>query len=624
MSDLELEIRRDGGQRDVLSVEVKTTLTIGRSEDNALVLEDGNVSRYHCVIAHDGHRWVIDDLNSMNGITVNGERTGSLALKRDDLISIRPFTLKVVSVSELHGETSILETDAAVFGEEVDEDATVINSGRGNEKSDLYPDDEDATHVKSANSQYMLAIKSGEGADRKMTLQGNILVGRDSGCDVVIDDPLVSRQHLRLESIGGNVRFTNLSSVNVTHHNGEVSGEGSLAHGDTLRIGKTELGFVQKGGALKKRLGLLEDRRVRLGALGSLLVFSLIAAGAMLTGDREKSGADVSQEVGAGQAISAERKAGEAGGLSEKDLREKRNFHLYFDEAMKLFNAGSYRAAITRLEMCLQINSDDADAVALLAETRKKAKEKIRLEEERKREMVAGVAKAETLLAKAVREVEGKEYSLAIGTLDNLDAALESIPDNNELGQKGRQLREQVTATMEQDKERRALEAEARSGMESDVRETMARAETDLKASNLLAAREQYLKVVMAELDIEETSVARKQLRGINVQLEEQSDQALGKAESAKKKNDFPAALIELQQVLEIFPDHKRAREIYDAIMLVQVEKAKRFYRRGLVYEGINNLKKAKSDWKKARDLVPVKGSEYNEKSKNKLAEYSH
>jgi len=60
-------------------------VTIGRSRQCDVVLEDPNVSRQHAEIRPRGGSWVITDLGSTNGSTLNGRRiTGPEVLKPGD------------------------------------------------------------------------------------------------------------------------------------------------------------------------------------------------------------------------------------------------------------------------------------------------------------------------------------------------------------------------------------------------------------------------------------------------------------------------------------------------------------------------------------------------------------
>jgi predicted component of type VI protein secretion system len=69
---------------------------------------------------------------------------------------------------------------------------------------------------------------------------GQTLVGRSPQCHVVVDDPLVSRQHARITVNGGQVSIEDLGSANGVLVNGErLSGAArSLISGDRISIGK--------------------------------------------------------------------------------------------------------------------------------------------------------------------------------------------------------------------------------------------------------------------------------------------------------------------------------------------------------------------------------------------------
>ena len=56
--------------------------TIGRSRDCDVVLADGNVSRHHAEVRPRGDGWMIADLGSTNGVTVNGARIEQAQLLR--------------------------------------------------------------------------------------------------------------------------------------------------------------------------------------------------------------------------------------------------------------------------------------------------------------------------------------------------------------------------------------------------------------------------------------------------------------------------------------------------------------------------------------------------------------
>lgn len=70
------------------------TLTIGRSPDNHVVVDDPTVSGHHAVIesTQSGHR--IRDLDSTNGVWVNGQRLPEAQLSADDTVRIGTHDLQ--------------------------------------------------------------------------------------------------------------------------------------------------------------------------------------------------------------------------------------------------------------------------------------------------------------------------------------------------------------------------------------------------------------------------------------------------------------------------------------------------------------------------------------------------
>ena len=74
-----------GGKRTVLS---GNRVTIGRSRDCDVTLDDANVSRQHAELRNEGGGWVVADLGSTNGVKVNGHRVNHQPLQPGDEITL--------------------------------------------------------------------------------------------------------------------------------------------------------------------------------------------------------------------------------------------------------------------------------------------------------------------------------------------------------------------------------------------------------------------------------------------------------------------------------------------------------------------------------------------------------
>lgn len=79
------------GQRIVLG---EAIVTIGRLGDSTLMLDDRNVSRHHAEIRPQGTGFVLIDLGSTNGTTVNGERVAERQLRDGDLIEFGAIVIR--------------------------------------------------------------------------------------------------------------------------------------------------------------------------------------------------------------------------------------------------------------------------------------------------------------------------------------------------------------------------------------------------------------------------------------------------------------------------------------------------------------------------------------------------
>ncbi|SFD21917.1 FHA domain-containing protein [Clostridium uliginosum] len=96
-----LEIFESGKNTDLKEgsvIPVRTDITIGRKEDNSIILSDQHVSGNHAKVAVRNAGLVIEDLNSTNGTYVNGTRIrGRLKLSNKDEIRIGTSIFKVLS-----------------------------------------------------------------------------------------------------------------------------------------------------------------------------------------------------------------------------------------------------------------------------------------------------------------------------------------------------------------------------------------------------------------------------------------------------------------------------------------------------------------------------------------------
>jgi pSer/pThr/pTyr-binding forkhead associated (FHA) protein len=83
-------------------------LVIGRHTDADLRLPLPDVSRRHCRFVFSGGCWQVFDLNSLNGVYVNGERVSQALLHHHDVVRIGSYYLEV----DLESPAKVVRLDA--------------------------------------------------------------------------------------------------------------------------------------------------------------------------------------------------------------------------------------------------------------------------------------------------------------------------------------------------------------------------------------------------------------------------------------------------------------------------------------------------------------------------------
>lgn len=173
-------------------------LVVGRSRQCDIVLPSENVSRRHARIRSGASGLLIEDLQSANGVFVNGRRVFEpLELADQDVIRLGDFHLHV------HG---------------------------GRKARDERP-----VYVRLVGTNLTVAEQVFE------ITSTTTLVGRGKDCGLVLVDPSISRVHARvLVRADGTVLVEDVGSANGVTVNGRRVKVWQIAGGDKLRFGNVE------------------------------------------------------------------------------------------------------------------------------------------------------------------------------------------------------------------------------------------------------------------------------------------------------------------------------------------------------------------------------------------------
>jgi hypothetical protein len=149
----------------------------------------------------------------------------TVELETDDRLGLGEFGIqaKLVKPAEAGEEAEAVEGD---FGH------TMVYSTTG------------ARRVESPR-QASRALLVGE--DKRTVVSGDpFVIGRSRECDLVLDDPNVSRRHAELRREDGGWAVVDLGSTNGIKLNGKRSRGGRLTPGDEITLGLSRLTFEQE------------------------------------------------------------------------------------------------------------------------------------------------------------------------------------------------------------------------------------------------------------------------------------------------------------------------------------------------------------------------------------------
>lgn len=233
---------------------VREEITIGREEGNTIQLTERNISRKHARLEIKADACVIFDLDSSNGIAVNGERmTDSYAIKPGDEIKIGDYALGI----KIEEKRVSKQSQAAfpVTPKVSDENAKATLPSM---KAPRLPRDSAPRAMQGLVSPARLVILRGQSGDtvagwapgaEYALKDGTMKLGRAEDLDIWINHPSISREHVSFELKDGRARVTDLSSSNGLIVNQQEMKESPLATGDVIELGEVVLKYIAPGDA---------------------------------------------------------------------------------------------------------------------------------------------------------------------------------------------------------------------------------------------------------------------------------------------------------------------------------------------------------------------------------------
>lgn len=276
-----LVIQDDEGKTTVVPL-IRDELTIGRKEGNTIRLTERNVSRRHARLVRSNGSITIEDLNSYNGIRVNGSRIqGRCQIRESDRVQIGDYLIEIKS--ESHDKVDTLN-ERTIPIERIDPhahtpvpeavptsaDSSAVPTTRMEKSAAPLPFAPAVTEPMPAGlaesdpgtGQTLAAAPLAMGASaiaRLVVLSTNfagrefeldkpaMIIGRTEENDICINHRSISRHHAKIVRENGRHAIVDLQSSNGVRVNGEEYGKVELRRADVVDLGHVRLRFVEPG-----------------------------------------------------------------------------------------------------------------------------------------------------------------------------------------------------------------------------------------------------------------------------------------------------------------------------------------------------------------------------------------
>ncbi|MBI5869122.1 MAG: FHA domain-containing protein [candidate division Zixibacteria bacterium] len=212
----------------------KRRISIGRTSDNDIVLENRGVSRKHAVIEINPQNSVIIDNESLNGTFVNDRRVEEEILRDNDTIAIGKYTL--VFHTETPHETRGADLDGTMTLETRRHREIVASDRKYREV------------VNRAGGRAVLMGEDGtEPAEITLGAQ-SVTFGHASFVNVKVKGWFIPDIQAKITPEGGQYILTSVGARGKTKLNGEPVDQATLKNSDLIQIGKSVFRFVAGSG----------------------------------------------------------------------------------------------------------------------------------------------------------------------------------------------------------------------------------------------------------------------------------------------------------------------------------------------------------------------------------------
>lgn len=221
-------------------------VSIGRSPDNGLVIDNPAISHYHARVFQEEGRLMLEDFGSLNGTFVNGQRVKMVTLKPGDSVTVGKHTIVVSDSRDLDGFASG-NGSAKPAAPKINETVMLDTKERREFLQKVAAVGESAQVAPARLKVPTLVVRKGKTSQKEYTLSDKLtVVGKSALATVKLTSwfaPGAAAQINRREDnsyyIGAADKVPSVNGLPIAHPT-------KLSSGDVIEVAGVQLEFVYR------------------------------------------------------------------------------------------------------------------------------------------------------------------------------------------------------------------------------------------------------------------------------------------------------------------------------------------------------------------------------------------
>ncbi len=211
----------------------KPRISIGRTSDNDIVLDNRGVSRKHALIEFTENSALLIDNDSLNGTFLNDRKISEESLKDKDRISIGKYDLLFNSSGSRENKIS-------------DMDGTMVLQTK--DHKERLAQDKAFRELTSRHGCSLLVSVDNKGTKNEHPIDKDVLtIGKSSFCNIPVKGFFAPQVGAKVVKEGVSHTLVNLGKQGYTKVNGESIDRYDLKNNDLVQVGKTFFKYIEAG-----------------------------------------------------------------------------------------------------------------------------------------------------------------------------------------------------------------------------------------------------------------------------------------------------------------------------------------------------------------------------------------